>query len=98
MSYFACNYYLVKFYGVFFSYFTRSAYLNFYIKFYLNVFIVFYDDNTFGETFPIITVLQNPTNESLRTIVNLLPRKGVWPFPWSRALIHSFKASNDLFI
>lgn len=48
---------------------------------YLRVFIVFSDDETLGETFPIITVLQNPTNESFSTIVNLLPRKGVCPFP-----------------
>ena len=62
------------------------------------MFNVFSDEETFGETFPIITVLQKPTKESLRTIVSLLPLKGVWPFPWSRALIHYFKANKDLFI
>lgn len=57
----------------FFSYFTLSAYRS--------VFIEFYADDTFGDTFPIITVLQNPTNESFKTIVSLLPLNGVWPFP-----------------
>jgi|688.fasta_scaffold135986_2 hypothetical protein len=43
-------------------------------------------------------VLQKPTNESLRTIVNLEPLKGVCPFPWSNARIHYFKDNKDLFI
>lgn len=43
--------------------------------------MVFSDDKTLGETLPIMTVLQNPTKESLRTMVSLLPLKGVWPFP-----------------
>ena len=77
-------------YDGFFNYFTLSAYLS--------VFIVFYDEAEFGEIFPIITVLQKPTKESLRTIVSLLPLKGVWSFPWSRALIHYFNDSKDLFI
>jgi hypothetical protein len=38
---------------------------------------VFYEDETLGETLPIITVLQNPTKESFKTIVSLLPLKGV---------------------
>ncbi len=59
---------------------------------------MFSDDNTFGDTFPIITVLQNPTKESFNTIVNLLPLKGVCPFPWSKALMHYFKANKDLLI
>jgi hypothetical protein len=42
--------------------------------------------------------LQKPTKESFKTIVSLLPLKGVCPLPWSNALIHSFKDSNDLFI
>jgi len=54
---------------VFFSYFTLSAYLK--------VFIVFSADDTFGDTLPIITVLQKPTKESFKTIVSLDPRKGV---------------------
>lgn len=62
------------------------------------MFIVFSEDKTLGETFPIITVLQNPTNESFKTIVSLLPLNGVCPFPWSRALIHYFRANNDLLI
>lgn len=45
-----------------------------------------------------MTVLQNPIKESFSTIVNLEPRKGVWFLPWSKALIHSFKASKDLLI
>lgn len=51
-----------------------------------------------GETFPIMTVLQKPTKESLRTMVNLDPLKGVWPFPWSSARMHSFRESRDLLI
>lgn len=47
---------------------------------------------------PIIKVLQNPVNESLSTIVNLLPLKGVWCFPRSSALIHSLRASKLLLI
>ena len=74
----------------FFSYFTLSAYLK--------VFMVFSAAETFGETLPIITVLQNPTNESFKTIVSLLPLNGVWPFPWSRARMHYLRASNDLLI
>lgn len=37
-------------------------------------------------------------NESFNTIVSLLPLNGVWCLFWSNARIHSFKASNDLFI
>ena len=43
-------------------------------------------------------VRQKPTKESFSTIVSFDPLKGVWPFPWSKALIHSFKESNDLLI
>ena len=53
----------------FLSYLTLSAYLR--------VFILFSAEVTLGETFPIMTVLQKPTKESLRTIVSLLPLKGV---------------------
>lgn len=74
----------------FFSYLTLSAYLN--------VFIVFYAEVTLGETLPIITVLQKPTKESFKTIVSLLPLNGVCPFPWSSALMHYFRANNDLLI
>ncbi len=59
---------------------------------------VFSEEADEGETLPIITVLQKPTNESFRTIVNLLPLNGVWPFPWSSALIHYFKDRSDLLI
>ena len=62
------------------------------------MFIVFYEENIFGDTFPIITVLQNPTKESFSTMVSLLPLKGVWPLPWSKALMHYFKANKDLLI
>lgn len=54
--------------SLFLSYFTLSAYLN--------VFKVFYELAEHGDIFPIITVRQNPINESLRHIVNLDPRKG----------------------
>ena len=47
---------------------------------------------------PIITVLQLPIKESLRTRVNLDPLKGVWFLSMSNALIHSLRANNDLFI
>lgn len=66
----ACCYYLVSYTPPpFFSYFTRSAYLR--------VFKVFSHEPEPGETFPIIKVLQKPVNESFKTIVNLLPLKGV---------------------
>ena len=45
------------------------------------MFIVFSEEEELGETLQIMTVLQKPTKESLRTIVSLLPRKGVWPLP-----------------
>ena len=61
--------YLERFSVGFLSYLTRSAYLS--------VFKVFYEDALDGEMFPIITVLQKPTKESFKTIVNLLPLKGV---------------------
>ena len=53
----------------FLSYFTLSAYFK--------VLSVFYELALFGAMFPIITVRQYPVNESLRTMVNLLPLKGV---------------------
>jgi len=81
---------LDKPYVGFLNYFTLSAYLS--------VFNVFYDDAEEGETFPIITVRQNPIKESLRTIVNFEPLNGVWPFPWSNALIHYFSDKRDLLI
>lgn len=74
----------------FFSYFTLSAYFS--------VFNVFSLLEEFGEMFPIITVLQYPVKESLRTIVNLLPLKGVWFLFWSRARMHYFNANKLLFI
>lgn len=74
----------------FFNSFTLSAYLR--------VLRVCSDEELEGEKFPIITVLQLPTKESLSTNVNLLPLKGVWFLFKSNALIHSFKANRDLLI
>ena len=55
------------------SYLTLSAYLR--------VLRVFSEEAEEGDTLPIMTVLQKPTNESLSTMVSLDPRKGVWPLP-----------------
>lgn len=55
-------------------------------------------DSEFGETHPIIIVLQFPTKESLRTMVNLEPRNGKCLLSRSIALIHSFKDNKDLLI
>lgn len=63
----------VTFYCGFLSSFTRSAYLS--------VLSVFSEEAEDGETLPIMTVLQKPTNESLSTIVSFDPRKGVCPLP-----------------
>ena len=41
---------------------------------------------------------QLPIKESLNTKVNLEPLKGLCLFSKSNALIHSFKANNDLLI
>ena len=92
ISYRACCYYFVSSDPLppFFNYFTLSAYLR--------VFRVFSQDPDPGETFPIIRVRQKPVKESFSTMVNLLPRKGVWFFPWSRARMHYFKASRLLLI
>lgn len=90
MSYLAFNSSLFPPSCGFLSYFTLSAYLR--------VFSVFYDEADEGETFPIMTVLQNPTNESFKTMVSFDPLKGVCPFPWSKALMHSFNESKDLLI
>jgi len=65
---------------------------------YLNVFNVCSELEELGEIFPIIIVLHFPINESFRTIVNLLPLKGLCLLAWSKALIHSFKANSDLLI
>lgn len=74
----------------FFSYFTLSAYLR--------VLSVFSELALFGAIFPIMTVLQYPVKESFSTIVSLLPRKGVWFLFWSKARMHSFRASRLLLI
>ena len=74
----------------FFNYFTLSAYFN--------VLSVFSQLEELGEMFPIIIVLQYPVKESLKTMVSLLPLKGVWFLFWSKALIHSFKANKLLLI
>jgi hypothetical protein len=73
-----------------FNSFTQSAYLKV-----LNVVSV---EVIEGEMFPIITVKQLPINESLSTMVNLLPLNGRCYLAESKALIHSLSASNDLFI
>lgn len=36
--------------------------------------------------------------ESFSTMVSFEPLNGVWPLPWSNALIHYFKLSKDLLI
>ena len=43
--------------------------------------MVFSEDELLGEILQIMIVLQYPMKESLSTIVNLLPLKGVWPLP-----------------
>ena len=53
----------------FLSSFTLSAYFR--------VLRVFYELELLGAIFPIMTVLQYPVKESLRTIVSLLPLNGV---------------------
>lgn len=55
-------------------------------------------DNEFGETHPIIIVLQFPMKESFKTMVNLLPRNGKCLLSRSIALIHSFNDSKDVLI
>lgn len=55
-------------------------------------------DPELGDIQDIMTVRELPTNESLRTSVNLLPLKGIWPWSLSRARMHSFKASKLLLI
>lgn len=86
----ALSYYLLNPSVGFLNYFTRSAYRS--------VFNVFSEEAEEGDTFPIIIVLQNPTNESFNTIVSFEPLKGVCPLPWSSALMHSLRESRDLFI
>lgn len=73
ISYRAFNYYFDKPYVGFLSYFTLSAYRR--------VFNVFSEEAEEGDTFPIITVLQNPTKESFKTIVSFEPLNGVCPLP-----------------
>lgn len=48
-----------------------------YLSAYLRVFRVCSQEPVLGETQEIITVRESPTNESRRTSVNLLPRKGM---------------------
>ena len=69
-----------------------------YLSAYLNVLRVCSHDPELGDIQDIITVRELPTNESLRTSVNLLPLKGIWPWSLSRARMHSFKASKLLLI
>lgn len=63
------SYYVKGYLFYFFNSFTLSAYLK--------VFKVFSLALDAGEIFPIITVLQFPMNESLKTSVNLDPLNGV---------------------
>lgn len=72
------------------SSFTLSAYLN--------VLRVCSEQLNPGETFAIMTVLQFPVNDPLRTWVSFEPRKGVCYFSKSIALIHSLRAKRDLLI
>ena len=74
----------------FLSYLTLSAYFR--------VFRVFSELLLLGEILPIMTVRQYPVKESFRTIVSLLPLKGVWFLFWSKALMHSLSASKLLLI
>lgn len=93
ISSFVSNSYLVNFFlypDYFFSSFTLSAYLN--------VLRVCSEELFEGEIFAIMTVLLFPTRESLRTIVSLLPRKGLCDFFMSKARMHSLSASKDLLI
>ena len=48
-----------------------------YLSAYLSVLRVCSHDPELGEMHDIITVRESPTNESLRTSVNLLPLKGM---------------------
>lgn len=48
-----------------------------YLSAYRKVLRVCSHDPEFGEMHDIITVRESPTNESLRTSVNLLPLKGM---------------------
>ena len=74
----------------FLNYLTLSAYLN--------VLRVFSEEDEAGETFPIMTVRQNPIKESFKTMVSFEPRKGVCPLPWSKARIHYLRDRRDLLI
>ena len=65
---------------------------------YLKVLRVCSHDPELGDMQDIITVREFPMKESLRTSVNLLPLKGMWPWSLSKALIHSFNASKLLLI
>lgn len=69
-----------------------------YLSAYLKVFRVCSHEPELGDMHDIITVRESPTNESLRTSVNLLPLNGMCPWSLSRALMHSFKASKLLLI
>ena len=69
-----------------------------YLSAYLKVLRVCSHDPELGDIQDIMTVRELPTNESLRTSVNLLPLKGIWPWSLSRARMHSFKASKLLLI
>ena len=70
---------------------TRSAYRS--------VFRVCSQQLNVGAMLATMTVLHLlPWNESLSTIVSLLPLNGLCFFDWSRALMHSLSASSDLLI
>ncbi len=66
---------------------------------YLRVLRVCSQQLELGEMLPIITDLQSPpTKLSFNTRVNLFYLKGIWVLSISNALIHSFRANNDLLI
>lgn len=79
-------------------YFLSALFKSLTLSAYRRVFSACSQQLAAGDTFAIIVVLLYPTKESLRTWVNLDPRKGVWLLPWSRARIHSLRASKDLLI
>lgn len=69
-----------------------------YLSAYLSVFNVWSLLDWLGDIVAIIHVFELPTNESLNTIVSLLPRKGACPLSWSSARMHSLSANKLLLI
>ena len=77
---------------------NRKLFFFCYLSAYLNVLRVCSHEPELGDMHDIITVRESPTNESLKTSVNLLPLNGMCPWSLSRALMHSFRASKLLLI